>query len=54
MVCPFGAIQRDMGEDKAASKCDLCYGEDVPACVAHCPNEALTFVEEETMEEERA
>ena len=45
MVCPFGAIQRNLGEDKAASKCDLCYGEEVPACVAHCPNEALTFVE---------
>ena len=54
MVCPYGAIQRNMGEDKAASKCDLCYGEDVPACVAHCPNEALTFVESACTEEEQA
>jgi anaerobic carbon-monoxide dehydrogenase iron sulfur subunit len=45
MVCPFGAIQRNLMGSKAASKCDLCYGEDVPACVAHCPNEALTFTE---------
>jgi carbon-monoxide dehydrogenase iron sulfur subunit len=54
MVCPFGAIQRNLGEDRAASKCDLCYGEDVPACVAHCPNEALTFVEDEAGEGDSA
>ena len=45
MVCPFGAIQRNTVGNKAASKCDLCYGEEIPACVANCPNEALTFVE---------
>jgi carbon-monoxide dehydrogenase iron sulfur subunit len=45
MACPFGAIQRNLKGTKAASKCDLCYGEDIPACVAHCPNEALTFEE---------
>jgi carbon-monoxide dehydrogenase iron sulfur subunit len=54
MVCPFGAIQRNMGENKAASKCDLCYGEDLPACVANCPNEALTFVEDDAQEGERS
>lgn len=54
MVCPFGAIQRNLGEDRAASKCDLCYGEDMPACVANCPNEALTFVESACTEEEQA
>ncbi len=54
MVCPFGAIQRNLGEDRAASKCDLCYGEDMPACVANCPNEALTFVEAACTEEEQA
>ena len=52
MVCPFGAIQRNLVGNKAASKCDLCYGEDMPACVAHCPNEALTFVDAQVMEEE--
>jgi carbon-monoxide dehydrogenase iron sulfur subunit len=46
MVCPFGAIQRNTASRKAASKCDLCYGEKIPACVAHCPNEALVYEEE--------
>ena len=27
------------------AKCDLCQGLDVPACVANCPNEALTLEE---------
>ena len=45
MVCPFGAVQRNVAGRKAASKCDLCYGEQMPVCVAHCPNEALTFEE---------
>lgn len=43
MVCPAGAIQQNLLGTKIASKCDLCYGADMPACVAHCPNEALTF-----------
>ncbi len=45
MVCPFGAIQRNLYGHKAASKCDLCQGESIPACVAHCPNEALVLME---------
>ena len=45
MVCPFGAIQRNLVGNKVASKCDLCYGEEMPVCVANCPNEALTFVD---------
>jgi len=44
MVCPYGVIHRSQG--KIASKCDLCAEEDVPACVVHCPNEALTLSEE--------
>lgn len=43
MVCPFGAIQKNSTGHKAASKCDLCQGETVPACVAHCPNEVLVL-----------
>jgi carbon-monoxide dehydrogenase iron sulfur subunit len=43
MVCPFGAVQRNLAGCKVASKCDLCYGAEVPVCVAHCPNEALTY-----------
>jgi carbon-monoxide dehydrogenase iron sulfur subunit len=46
MVCSYGAIQRSVVGGKAASKCDLCIGEEMPVCVAHCPNEALVFVEE--------
>jgi len=43
MVCPYGAIRRDMTGRKIASKCDLCKGEDMPVCVANCPNEALVY-----------
>lgn len=52
MVCPFGAIQRNLVGNKAASKCDLCYTEEIPVCVAHCPNEALTLVERGVLQEE--
>ncbi len=50
MVCPAGSIQQNMTGGGAsgrhiASKCDLCYGAEVPACVANCPNEALTYEE---------
>lgn len=45
MVCPFGAVRRNTAQRKAASKCDLCYGEQVPLCVANCPNEALVYEE---------
>ena len=44
LSCPFGAIRQDTGRGKIA-KCDLCQGEDIPACVANCPNEALTYTE---------
>ena len=46
MVCPFGVIKRDMEGKKIASKCDLCLGEEIPVCVANCPNEALIYEEE--------
>jgi len=44
MVCPVGAVNRGSGA-KVASKCDLCAGEDMPVCVANCPNEALVYEE---------
>ncbi len=44
MVCPFGVIQRSQ-QRKIASKCDLCYGEEIPVCVKNCPNDALLLVE---------
>ncbi len=44
LVCPFGAIRQDIHQGKIV-KCDLCPGEDVPVCVANCPNEALVYAE---------
>jgi len=44
LVCPLAAIKQDT-EQKKALKCDLCQGEEIPVCVANCPNEALVYVE---------
>jgi len=46
MVCHRGAILRDERQRRIASKCDLCPDLDTPACVVHCPNEALILIEE--------
>ena len=50
MACPFGAIQMKTVDDEqgvrtVANKCDLCAHteEGTPACVSHCPTEALTY-----------
>jgi carbon-monoxide dehydrogenase iron sulfur subunit len=40
LTCPFGAIKLDIKKRKTI-RCDLCQGEEIPACVANCPNEAL-------------
>lgn len=40
-VCPIGCIKTG----KFALKCDLCRGEDEPACVKNCPNNALVYLE---------
>lgn len=40
-VCPVGCIK--IGN--VATKCDLCQGEDMPACVKNCPNNALVYLE---------
>lgn len=45
LVCPVGVLQLDKKEKKML-KCDLCQGEEIPACVANCPNEALVYVDE--------
>jgi len=47
LVCPFGAIRQDTRR-KTMVKCDLCQGEEIPACVANCPNEALIYAEVES------
>ena len=44
LVCLFGVIRQNTRRRKIA-KCDLCQGEDMPACVTNCPNEALVYVE---------
>lgn len=42
LVCPLGAIKPDV-EGMKILKCDFCQGEDIPVCVANCPNEALVI-----------
>lgn len=44
MVCPYGALKTDIS-GKVVAKCDLCQEYESPACVAHCPNRALTIKE---------
>jgi len=44
LVCPFGVIRQDTKQSKTVN-CDLCQGEDIPVCVANCPNEALVYAE---------
>ena len=45
MVCPVGAIVPDVKTRKITSKCDLCEGLEIPACVQNCPNRSLVFQE---------
>jgi carbon-monoxide dehydrogenase iron sulfur subunit len=42
IACPYGALTRD-AKSNTVVKCDLCPGQDVPVCVANCPNEALVL-----------
>jgi len=42
VACPCGALVKDTN-NKVIAKCDLCAGQDVPVCVANCPNEALVL-----------
>jgi carbon-monoxide dehydrogenase iron sulfur subunit len=44
LVCPLGAIKQDRVGKKAV-KCDLCPEEEIPVCVANCPNEALVYMD---------
>jgi anaerobic carbon-monoxide dehydrogenase iron sulfur subunit len=44
MVCPYGALKMDIS-GKVVAKCDLCQELESPACVANCPNRALTVKE---------
>jgi len=44
LFCPFGAIGQDTNQGKIV-RCDMCQGQDIPVCVANCPNEALVYAE---------
>ena len=46
LVCHFGAIRQDIKKGRTV-RCDLCEGEDIPVCVANCPNEALVYEKSE-------
>jgi anaerobic dimethyl sulfoxide reductase subunit B (iron-sulfur subunit) len=39
-LCPYGAPQYDAREGRVR-KCNLCFGETTPACVAACPMRAI-------------
>ena len=42
VACPWGALIKDT-DNKVVAKCDFCNGQEIPACVANCPNEALVL-----------
>jgi carbon-monoxide dehydrogenase iron sulfur subunit len=44
MACPLGIPKLDVSQKKMV-KCDLCQDEELPVCVANCPNEALLYVD---------
>ena len=43
LACPNGALTPDTSKHVVA-KCDLCPDQDIPVCVANCPNEALVLI----------
>ena len=45
MVCPYGAIKRELNKKKISSKCDMCLSRGMPVCVERCPNQALSLKE---------
>ena len=45
VACPYGALTRDI-DNKVVVKCDLCPEQNIPVCVANCPNEALLVAQE--------
>ena len=44
LACPLGVPVIDEDRKKMV-KCDLCQDEEIPVCVANCPNEALIYAE---------
>ena len=44
IACPNGSLIKDRN-NKIVAKCDFCPGQEMPVCVANCPNEALVIAE---------
>ncbi|MFA5308455.1 MAG: 4Fe-4S dicluster domain-containing protein [Dehalococcoidales bacterium] len=44
LACPLGVPRLD-NVKKVMVKCDLCQDEEIPVCVANCPNEALVYAD---------
>lgn len=44
LACPLGVPKLDIAQKKMV-KCDLCQDEEIPVCVANCPNEALLYAD---------
>ncbi len=44
LACPLGVPKLDTAQKKMV-KCDLCQDEEIPVCVANCPNEALLYAD---------
>ncbi len=53
LVCPLGVPGLDIARKKMV-KCDLCQDEEIPVCVANCPNEALAYGEIRSMQPTQA
>lgn len=52
IACPFGAMTVLTQEDSQALKCDLCHEVATgPACVRVCPTQALSIMDEKSMDE---
>lgn len=49
LACPFRAIEQNTHREKIA-KCNLCQRDDIPVCVANCPNEALVRLETDMLD----
>jgi len=46
-TCPDCLGQKVLEIGGEFVECDLCMGEELPACVANCPNEALVYEDDD-------
>ena len=52
LACPIDGIRSQEGDHRPA-KCDLCQGQEIPACVAVCLSQALVYVDDRRFARER-